>query len=57
MKEELNMSGTDFNVCVPFMHNHIPDLSLLLQKINTIFTCGYIIGMIPSKFELIMALW
>lgn len=42
------MQGTDFNVgplvsCAPMA----ADASV--QKINTIFTCGYIVGMIPSK--------
>jgi ACS family pantothenate transporter-like MFS transporter len=47
MKEELNMHGTDFNVS-PSSHYKACGLNLEAQKINTIFTCGYIVGMIPS---------
>lgn len=45
------MYGTEFNVSLLFTcaRTRVTDLALLLQKINTIFTCGYIVGMIPSK--------
>ena len=58
MKQELNMQGTDFNV-----RTHLPQPPLRdcytishSQKINTFFTCGYIIGMIPSPSPLRAAL-
>ena len=49
MREELNMQGTDFNVsffAIMLAHLLNPDI----QKINTFFTIGYIIGMIPSTY-------
>lgn len=51
MKEELNMQGNDYNVCSLILpcDNDI-EVGLCLQKINTIFTCGYIVGMIPSEY-------
>lgn len=49
MKQDLHMYGTEFNVSLlsPCACTRVADL--VLQKINTIFTCGYIVGMIPSK--------
>lgn len=47
MKEDLNMQGNDFNVCA-FIYCQRTFLTAM-QKINTIFTCGYIVGMIPSR--------
>lgn len=50
MREELNMQGTDFNVSlIGIMLT--PLLNLATQKINTFFTIGYIIGMIPSTYS------
>ena len=47
MKEDLNIQGTDFNVRErdPTRTDRWQQKT---QKINTIFTCGYIVGMIPS---------
>ena len=52
MREELHMYGTQFNVGLPFACACSYDVKVHAQnqQINTIFTCGYIIGMIPSEF-------
>lgn len=52
MREELNMQGTDFNVRLSEQCSILDQSPILLssQKINTLFTCGYIVGMIPSPF-------
>lgn len=52
MREELNMQGTDFNVRLSEQSSILDQSPILLssQKINTLFTCGYIVGMIPSSF-------
>lgn len=58
MREELNMQGTDFNVRLSEQcskQDRSPNL-LPSQKINTLFTCGYIVGMIPSPFICSMTL-
>ena len=43
------------------MVNSFPTLQcvhpLARQQINTIFTCGYIVGMIPSEYKLHCASW
>lgn len=50
MRQDLRMYGTEFNVSLLYLCNTgVTDLGYLPQKINTIFTCGYIVGMIPSK--------
>lgn len=48
MREELNMYGTQFNVSMSCgaVDSVIDGEG---QQINTIFTCGYIVGMIPSR--------
>lgn len=58
MREELNMQGTDFNVRLSEQSSILDQSPNLLssQKINTLFTCGYIVGMIPSPFTFQMAL-
>lgn len=58
MREELNMQGTDFNVRLSEQSSILDQSPILLssQKINTLFTCGYIVGMIPSPFTFQMAL-
>lgn len=58
MREELNMQGTDFNVRLSEQSFILDQSPILLssQKINTLFTCGYIVGMIPSPFTFQMAL-
>ena len=48
MKEELNIVGNDFNVRVSSASVHKRSL-WYSQKINTFFTVGYIVGMIPSE--------
>jgi ACS family pantothenate transporter-like MFS transporter len=60
MKEELNMQGNDYNVRFVSLSRatqspllKIGYFVLLMQKINTVFTCGYIVGMIPSKTKII----
>ena len=45
------MHGTQFNVRKLYYRNRYSDEELTwmhLQQINTLFTCGYIVGMIPS---------
>lgn len=58
MREELNMQGTDFNVRLSEQSSILDQSPSLLssQKINTLFTCGYIVGMIPSPFICSMTL-
>ncbi|KAI0332421.1 MFS general substrate transporter [Cubamyces sp. BRFM 1775] len=54
MREELHMYGTQFNVGLPFARACSYDVKVHTQnqQINTIFTCGYIIGMIPNNLML-----
>ena len=54
MKQDLRMYGTEYNVSLviplyPYVLSGCTGLTCSLQKVNTIFTCGYIIGMIPSR--------
>ena len=53
MREELHMYGTQFNVGLLFVcvRSYNVKLNTASQQINTIFTCGYIIGMIPSEYS------
>lgn len=53
MREDLHMFGTEFNVrvCSNQQQYTFSGLKKWRQKINTIFTCGYIVGMIPSKSQ------
>lgn len=48
MKQDLDMQGNEFNVGTVSLI--AASLSPAFQIINTTFTCGYIIGMIPSAF-------
>ncbi|KXN86384.1 Pantothenate transporter liz1 [Leucoagaricus sp. SymC.cos] len=48
MKEDLSMFGTELNV----VHITITYFLAFFQRITTIFTCGYIVGMIPNNLML-----
>lgn len=49
MKEELHMYGNEFNVRDTSPSSFTSSWTCVAQKINTLFTCGYIVGMIPSE--------
>ena len=53
MREELHMYGTQFNVgpLLACVRSYSVRLNTESQQINTIFTCGYIVGMIPSEYS------
>ncbi|KIK96944.1 hypothetical protein PAXRUDRAFT_825426 [Paxillus rubicundulus Ve08.2h10] len=55
MKQEFNMQGNDSNVSIPSLQSyHVCLHHPSHLKIYTIFTCGYIVGMIPSNLDIVL---